>query len=330
MTRQLEPLGPVAAPVNGSSLAGMSPLCFGAGTFAPQYNEPALLRPTDVVRRALDLAVNCFDTSPYYGESEIILGDALQNLSADYPRNTYYISTKCGREPTNEFDYTPSWIRKSVERSLERLHTSYLDVVYVHDVEFKTEDEAVLAVKTLFELKQEGKILNVGFSGYPLPVLVSLAERIVKEVGKPVDAIITYSNFNIANTVLLKYLAKLSPCVGQIISASPFSMGLLSSREPPKWHPGSPALKAAVAKAAAFCDVELREPLADLATRFALEKWEGVTLVGCSTVDEVDSAVANWWKCQDKAQKEKDEVAFRRVREVLGDQLDVCWPSGRG
>ena len=46
--------------------------------------------------------------------------------------------TKCGRYglTQSEFDYSPETIRKSVERSLERLHTTYLDTVYLHDVEF--------------------------------------------------------------------------------------------------------------------------------------------------------------------------------------------------
>lgn len=44
--------------------------------------------------------------------------------------------TKCGRIDSNNFDYTPSAIRDSVKRSLDRLQTSYLDTVYLHDVEF--------------------------------------------------------------------------------------------------------------------------------------------------------------------------------------------------
>ena len=50
--------------------------------------------------------------------------------------------TKAGRYgfKQNEFDYSPATIRASVERSLERMHTSYLDTVYLHDVEFVCED----------------------------------------------------------------------------------------------------------------------------------------------------------------------------------------------
>ena len=46
--------------------------------------------------------------------------------------------TKCGRYGLTKeaFDYSPATIRHSVERSLSRLHTDYLDVVYLHDVEF--------------------------------------------------------------------------------------------------------------------------------------------------------------------------------------------------
>lgn len=46
--------------------------------------------------------------------------------------------TKCGRYGGKraDFDYSPATIRASVQRSLTRLNTTYLDVVYLHDVEF--------------------------------------------------------------------------------------------------------------------------------------------------------------------------------------------------
>lgn len=44
--------------------------------------------------------------------------------------------TKCGRFGANKFDYSPDAIRDSVQRSLERLQTDYLDTVYLHDTEF--------------------------------------------------------------------------------------------------------------------------------------------------------------------------------------------------
>jgi Aldo/keto reductase family len=82
--------------------------------------------------------IRAFDTSPYYDNSEIILGDALQALSREFPRRAYQLLTKVGRygPTTADFDYSRDAVRRSVRRSLRRLHTPYLDVVYVHDIEF--------------------------------------------------------------------------------------------------------------------------------------------------------------------------------------------------
>ena len=56
--------------------------------------------------------------------------------------------TKCGRfgPDKKDFDYSPSSIRRSVQRSLSRLKTTYLDVVYLHDVEFVAEE--VMPIKS--------------------------------------------------------------------------------------------------------------------------------------------------------------------------------------
>ena len=56
-------------------------------------------------------------------------------------------------------------MRKSVERSLERLGVQVLDVVYCHDVEFVTKKEVLAAVRELYKLRDEGKIRYVGISG---------------------------------------------------------------------------------------------------------------------------------------------------------------------
>lgn len=67
-----------------------------------------------------------------------MLGTALKALETEFPRGTYKLLTKVGRygPSATDFDYTPTTIRRSVRRSLQRLHTEYLDVVYLHDVEF--------------------------------------------------------------------------------------------------------------------------------------------------------------------------------------------------
>ncbi len=142
--------------------------------------------------------------------SEIILGSVLRALAPEFPRQSYRLMTKVGRYgPLKEdFDYSPQSIRRSVMRSLQRLNSTYLDVVFLHDVEFIASpvwpipycgdfervlndkegradwgllpgkegkawgagDETILAaVRELFKMKSEGLIRAIGISGTNSP-----------------------------------------------------------------------------------------------------------------------------------------------------------------
>jgi D-arabinose 1-dehydrogenase len=203
-------------------------LISGAATWSHFYNKEETLS-TDVPLRTIRLAlryviihaslcvqaripsecrygIRAFDTAPFYDNSEIVLGTALKALSHEFPRSTYQLITKVGRygPESSDFDYTPTALRASVHRSLRRLHTNYLDVVYLHDVEFVApciapraegnhagaldaeaaayglapdetsssttrtsgSDERVLkAIEALRTLQSEGLILHVGICG---------------------------------------------------------------------------------------------------------------------------------------------------------------------
>lgn len=134
---------------------GASPLIYGTSCFAQLYNPIKAHWPAEACRRAIDLGINTFDTSPYYGNSEHVLGKALASIASTHPRETYYLSTKVGRYGPKkvEFDYSKERVRESVEESMRRMHTDYLDIVYAHDVEFVSVDNAVEAVGELFRLK---------------------------------------------------------------------------------------------------------------------------------------------------------------------------------
>lgn len=143
------------------------------------------------------------DTSPHYAPSEAILGAALRRLSQEFPRTSYRIMTKCGREGSS-FDYEPKNIRASVLRSLNLLGVTYLDAVMLHDIEFvaspvwpipycgdferaitdtatrlewgldpakpprawgRGDDKVLAAIEELQKMKEEGLIRAVGISG---------------------------------------------------------------------------------------------------------------------------------------------------------------------
>jgi len=139
------PDDPEDAPALGLPLTPVSPnippIVFGAGALSAQYNADDHLRsdvPFRTVRLALRYGINAFDTSAYYGASELVLGSILRALAPEFPRESYKLMSKCGRYgPEKEnFDYSPNTIRRSVLRSLERLGTPYLDSLCLHDIEF--------------------------------------------------------------------------------------------------------------------------------------------------------------------------------------------------
>lgn len=260
----------------------LPPLVFGTATFNSQYNrDPYALDTVGLVQKALALGIRAFDTSPYYGPSEELLGAALNTklVRESFPREDFFLLTKVGRVAESEFDYSPAWVRKSVQRSLQRLNTDYLDLVYCHDVEFVSQDEAVEAIRELRRIRDDtGRIKYVGISGYPLDHLCTLSERVLRETGEPLDAVMSYANYTLQNTRLATHgITRLRAAgVDVVPNASPLGMGLLRRDGPPigksDFHPANDSLRRAVKRASDFCDTH-GEKLEVIAIRFALETW---------------------------------------------------------
>jgi aryl-alcohol dehydrogenase-like predicted oxidoreductase len=255
----------------------------GTATFNQQYNpDPYALPTTALVHRALAAGVRAFDTSPYYGPAEELLGRALSTpcVQEKYSRSTYKLLTKVGRVAASSFDYSPVWIRRSIGRSLSRLGTTYLDVVYCHDVEFVTPEEVLTAVRELRRIRDtEGTIRYVGISGYPVDVLCSLAELVLAKTGESLDAVMSYANFTIQNTRLASegLPRLLAAGVDVVPNASPLGMGLLRRKGVPigsmgDFHPAPDGLRAAVHAASEWMENQ-GEKLEVVAIRYALEFW---------------------------------------------------------
>ncbi|KAJ5825940.1 hypothetical protein N7474_003078 [Penicillium riverlandense] len=264
--------------------ADLPPLIMGTATFNSQYNaDPYALPTTELVQRALSRGIRAFDTSPYYGPAEELLGRALatEHVQRHYPRDTYRLLTKVGRVAASAFDYSPEWIRHSVRRSLERLHTTYLDVVYCHDVEFVPPADVLAAVRELRRLRDEegGVVRYIGISGYPVETLSELAEMVLRETGEPLDAVMSYANFTLQNTRLQSAALPrlLAAGVDVVPNASPLGMGLLRRDGVPigsmgDFHPAPDALRRAI-HCASDCAADHGEKLEVVAIRFALESW---------------------------------------------------------
>jgi len=79
----------------------------------------------------------------YYGNTlaEKVLGKALKTMPI--PRESYVISTKCGRYGYMDFDFSAERVTRSVDESLSRLNLDYLDIILCHDVEFVSLDQVL-------------------------------------------------------------------------------------------------------------------------------------------------------------------------------------------
>jgi aryl-alcohol dehydrogenase-like predicted oxidoreductase len=131
-----------------------------ASTYAlPDENEVAAL-----LDGVLEMGINLIDTAPAYGLSEERIGRALAPR-----RHEFVLSTKAGElfeDGRSTYDFTSSGIRRSVQRSLRRLRTDFVDLLLIHsdgnDVEILERSEAVA---TVLELRDAGLARAVGFSG---------------------------------------------------------------------------------------------------------------------------------------------------------------------
>ncbi|CAO3649240.1 unnamed protein product [Cunninghamella echinulata] len=318
-----------------------SELSFGGGALSGAYGEIDARWPVEACREALSSGINMFDTSPYYGRSEYILGDALEELKEEFPRNTYYLETKIGRYGyyTKDCDHSKQRTIESVKESLRRLKTDYIDLVLCHDVEFVDLNDIVgenRSLEALFELKKEGIIKYVGCSGYPLPVLLKIA-KYQKEKGQPLDIILSYSHYNLQNTSLSEYAHTFREEYGvrYLLNASPLNMALFRESGPPDWHPAHQELRQAAQQC---CDLAKTNGfnIASLASRFAFNGRKQFnldsTVIGLATKEEVKQAM-DAWRLVKQRESGEEKVSENEVKvmdqifSILAPYKNYSWQS---
>lgn len=342
----------------------LPPLILGTATFNTQYvSSPHTMPTTSIISTALSHNLLAFDTSPYYGPSELLLGAALASQSPPPPRSSLFLITKCGRLTPTTFDYTPPHIRYSILRSLKRLSTPYLDLVYTHDCEFVSPAEVLTAVRELRRLRDEEHLLRyVGISGFPPVRLAELAELVLAETGEPLDAVLSYGHFTVQNAGLVNSgaLERLKAArVGVVLNASVLGMGLLTGRGIPEdredgtsplagWHP-SPAGLRRVCKGLGAVAGGQGERVEGVAIRWAMEEWArageevgvdvvvpgeegttrrvGGTVCGVSSVEELEETVREWKEVVAGLGPEAPEAAVERREKVGRLVRDGFWPA---
>ncbi|MBQ2344395.1 MAG: aldo/keto reductase, partial [Prevotella sp.] len=294
----------------------VSNLGFGASSLGGVFHSIREEEGIQAVFTAVENGINFIDVSPYYGhlKAETVLGKALK----DIPRDKYYLSTKVGRygkDGVNTWDYSAKRATESVYESMERLHVDYIDLINVHDVEFADLQQVVdETLPALVELRKKGIVRHVGITDLQPENLHWVIEHSPKGT---VESILNFCHYSLNDDMLLDYLDFFEEKGIGVINASPFSMGLLSQRGTPDWHPAPAPLKEACAKAVAYCQ-EKGYPIEKLAIQFSTSLNPRIATTLFSSANP-----QNVLKNIDYVNQPMDEQLVKEVRAIIGDQMRV-------
>ena len=237
-------------------------LSFGASSLGQEFRSVQLDEALESVRVALDCGLSFIDTSPFYGRgmSEVILGIALRGV----PRESYTLCTKLGRYDLQHFDFSGKRVVESIDVSLHRLGTDYLDIILCHDIEFVAMQQIVdETIPALRRIQQSGKVRFIGFSGYPQKVFRFICDQ------TDVDCVLSYNQYTLQNT---RFVDESVPYLKDkgvgVMNAGPFSARLLTNARLPAWLKEPDSVKATARQAAEHCSRQGSD-IAKLALQFS-------------------------------------------------------------
>ncbi len=297
----------------------VSALSFGASSLGSVFRDTRESEAIAAVHTAVEMGMNFIDVSPYYGhyKAETVLGKALREI----PRDRYYLSTKVGRygkDGVNTWDYSGRRATESVYESMERLGVDYIDLINVHDIEFADLHQVVEeTLPALVELREKGVVGHVGITDLQLENLQWVVDHAAPGT---VESILNFCHFTLNDDKLLDFLDYFEERGIGVINASPLSMGLLSQRGVPAWHPAPASLVEACRRAVEHCSAK-GYPIEKLAMQFSVsEPRIATTLFSSANPANVAKNIAY-------VSEEPDMELVSEVKRIIGDQQRVSWAN---
>ena len=302
----------------------VSSVGFGASSLGGVFHSFDESRGIDAVFTAVDAGINYIDVSPYYGhyKAETVLGKALK----DIPHDKFILSTKVGRygeDGKNTWDYSADRVTRSAYESMERLNIDYIDILYVHDIEFQAKRPGGLQViadetlPALLKLKEEGVVRHVGCTDLQLENLQWIVEH---TPAGTVECLLSFCHFCLNDDKLADYLDFFERNGVGVTDASPFSMGLLTQRGVPEWHPAPKPLVEKCREAAEYC-ASKGYPIEKLAMQYACSNPRIASTVFSTTRPE------NLLQNIAFVDEPIDWNLVREVQDIIGDQKRVSWEN---
>lgn len=297
----------------------VSALSFGASSLGSVFRDTRESEAIAAVHTAVEMGMNFIDVSPYYGhyKAETVLGKALREI----PRDRYYLSTKVGRygkDGVNTWDYSGRRATESVYESMERLGVDYIDLINVHDIEFADLHQVVEeTLPALVDLREKGVVGHVGITDLQLENLQWVVDHAAPGT---VESILNFCHFTLNDDKLLDFLDYFEERGIGVINASPLSMGLLSQRGVPAWHPAPASLVEACRRAVEHCSAK-GYPIEKLAMQFSVsEPRIATTLFSSANPANVAKNIAY-------VSEEPDMKLVSEVKRIIGDQQRVSWAN---
>ncbi len=297
----------------------VSALSFGASSLGSVFRATKESEAIEAVHVAVDNGINFIDVSPYYGhyKAETVLGKALREI----PRDKYYLSTKVGRygkDGVNTWDYSAKRALESVDESMDRLGIDFIDLINVHDIEFADLEQVVKeTLPALVELRDKGVVGHVGITDLQLENLKWVIDHSAEGT---VESVLNFCHYCLNDDKLVDFLDYFESQNVGVINASPLSMGLLSQRGIPDWHPAPKSLVEACRKAAEYC-AEQGYPIEKLAIQFSVANPRIASTLFSS------ANPANVLKNIQYVEEPMDKALVEKVREIIGDQQRVSWKN---
>jgi aryl-alcohol dehydrogenase-like predicted oxidoreductase len=179
------------------------------------------------------------------------------------------------------------------------------------------EQVAKETVPALVELREKGLVSYVGITDLQLENLKWVVENV--EEGS-IDSILNFCHNCLNDDKLTDFLDFFEERGIGVINASPLSMGLLSQRGIPDWHPAPKPLVEACSKAAEFC-TEQGYPIEKLAIQYSIQNPRIASTLFSSANPQNVKRNVEW------AMEPIDMQLVEKVREIIGNQFRVSWKN---
>jgi D-threo-aldose 1-dehydrogenase len=284
MPSQTETSGPLAPRLLGSTGLLVTPICIGTAPLGSMPAEFAYEVPEEgalgAVRAFFAGPFNFLDTAASYGdgESERRIGIVLNELGGLPPG--FVLATKADRDLQTGV-FTGTQMKRSVERSLRLLGLPQLQLVYLHDPEHISFEEAMQPggpVEVLQQCKEEGLIAHLGVAGGPIDMMIRFVETGLFEVA------ISHNRFTLLNREAEPLWETCTRWGVAALNAAPYGSGILAKG--PDAYPrymynqASPALLRRARQMKEACEHHSL-PLAAVALQFSLRDVRIVsTIIG--------------------------------------------------